>query len=39
MIRKGQLAWSRLKVGLLFLGTDGLLVVASISRVDHAEPE
>ena len=31
MIRKGQLARSRLKVGLLFLGAVGLLVAASIS--------
>ena len=31
MIRKGQLVWSRLKVGLLVLGAVGLLVAASIS--------
>ncbi len=31
MIRKGQLVWSRLKVGLLFLGAVGLLAAAALS--------
>ena len=31
MIRKGQYTWSRLRVGLLVLGSIGLLVAASMS--------